>query len=1267
MRIVIDLQGAQTESRYRGIGRYSLALAQAMARNAGEHEIWIVLNGAFQDSVFTIRRVLCDLVPKERICVFDVPAPTAQVGADNAWRARAAEKIREHFIRELRPDRVLVTSLFEGYIDDGVTSVGTFCDGRDTAVILYDLIPLLNPDAYLATPQQRCYYERKIQSLRNAGLLLAISDYSRQEAIAALQLDPDTVVSISSAVEPHFRPADLSEQETAALRQRFGITRKMVLCAPGGFDARKNIDGLIAGYGLLPAALRAEHQLVLASRLDETERQKLDGMAQRAGLKADELVLTGYVTNADLIALYSSTTLFVYPSKHEGFGLPALEAMACGAPVIGSNSTSIPEVVGHNDALFDAHSPRAIADKLEQVLRSEELLSRLRQHGLAQAGKFSWDASAKRALVALAAHVRAAEPSPMPDSLRASPDKPRLAFVSPLPPERTGIANYSMELLPALLDYFDIELIIDQAEVSLPPSLSALVRRSVTWFTANGHTYDRIVYQFGNSPFHSHMLVLLRRFPGVVVLHDFYLSGLLAYDELTGRLPGAWTQALYHSHGYSAVVARFRDEGIEDAKNAYPANLEVLQNARGVVVHSAYSQKLARMWYGTHAADDWKVVPHLRTATTAIDRRSSRQALGIGEDAFVVCSFGFIDPTKLSRRLLEAWLSSCLASEQNCLLILVGQNHGGDYGAQLAERIYNSAQRDRVRITGWTDEDIYYRYLQAADVGVQLRTSSRGETSGAVLHCLNFGLPTIVNANGAMADLPEHVVFKLPDAFADSELIVALESLWANRDKRSALEAAARHHIQMCHDPKQCAWRYAEAIEAFYADASSDLHALLRSIAAIPGLPRDEAELQQIAQSVAASSSERLRLRQLLVDVSTICRNDLQTGIERVVRAQVFALVQNPPPDFRIEPVYLSNDGGTWNYRHARKYAGRLLGFDAAWLDDSPVDIGAGDIFYAPDFYPDGVIAAAQSGLYARWRALGVEVNFLIYDLLPVLKPEFFPEQADRLHGRWLDCVAENADRLICISTAVAADLTQYLSRQEHDQPGRVEIAVNHLGADIGASVPSTGVPIGAERLLEQLGAAPSFLMVGTIEPRKGHLQTLAAFEHLWREGVRANLVIVGKEGWTALPLEQRRTIPAIVERLRHHPEREKQLFWLHGISDEYLQKIYAACTCLIFASEGEGFGLPLIEAARHHLPIIVRDLPVFRELAEHHASYFTGLSAADLAAAVRAWLVLHARGAAPASASIPWLTWTENVAELTAILTGGRAALDHQKLLTPP
>ena len=208
-----------------------------------------------------------------------------------------------------------------------------------------------------------------------------------------------------------------------------------------------------------------------------------------------------------------------------------------------------------------------------------------------------------------------------------------------------------------------------------------------------------------------------------------------------------------------------------------------------------------------------------------------------------------------------------------------------------------------------------------------------------------------------------------------------------------------------------------------------------------------------------------------------------------------------------------------------------------------------------------------------------------------------------------------------------------------------------HLGADIIASALSTSVPSDSGDVLLQFGVGPVFLMVGTIEPRKGYLQTVSAFERLWHDGLQVNLVIVGNEGWTHLPNGQRRTIPEIVHRLRKHPELGRRLFWLDGISDEILLNLYGRADALLMASAGEGFGLPLIEAAQHGLPIIARDLPVFREVAGDNAFYFTGDKAEDLANSIMKWLYLASRGEVPRSEGMRRLTWEESTQELLEVL----------------
>ena len=162
--------------------------------------------------------------------------------------------------------------------------------------------------------------------------------------------------------------------------------------------------------------------------------------------------------------------------------------------------------------------------------------------------------------------------------------------------------------------------------------------------------------------------------------------------------------------------------------------------------------------------------------------------------------------------------------------------------------------------------------------------------------------------------------------------------------------------------------------------------------------------------------------------------------------------------------------------------------------------------------------------------------------------------------------------------------------------------------------------------------------MVGTVEPRKGHQEVLEAFEKLWKEGLNVHLKIVGKEGWG---------VEKLIKKLNNHPQLNQKLFYLSFVSDEELEYLYRDSNALIVAGIDEGFGLPLIEGAKHHTPIIARDIEVFREVAGEYAYYFNN----DLSISIKDWIELYKRNRHPLSEHISYMTWEENAKKLLEIL----------------
>ena len=375
--------------------------------------------------------------------------------------------------------------------------------------------------------------------------------------------------------------------------------------------------------------------------------------------------------------------------------------------------------------------------------------------------------------------------------------------------------------------------------------------------------------------------------------------------------------------------------------------------------------------------------------------------------------------------------------------------------------------------------------------------------------------------------------------------------------------------------------------------------------------------------------------RQLIVDVSVIVQQDVRTGIQRVVRALLGQLSAAAGPDLVVQPVFASRDHGYC--RAILTSEGRITSASRNSVLQ-PVVARRGDVFLGLDLAAH-LLPQAEADL-ARWRRDGVAINIMVYDLLPLLRPDWFPPRTARRFDRWLGVLARQADRCICISRAVAQSLTQELAaRGAGPLP---EVTSIPLGADLAASYPSRGFPADIALLRAWLRRHRVLLSVGTIEPRKGQQQLLAALSRYWQAEPASDvgLLVVGRPGWKTADLQAQ---------LRYHPEQGRRLLWLEGASDELLAELYAGAAGLVAASHGEGFGLPLIEALAHGTPVLARDLPVFREIGGSLFDYFDDDAPAPLAARLQSWLNQARRPTDEARAALP--RWADSAAVLMKTL----------------
>ena len=259
---------------------------------------------------------------------------------------------------------------------------------------------------------------------------------------------------------------------------------------------------------------------------------------------------------------------------------------------------------------------------------------------------------------------------------------------------------------------------------------------------------------------------------------------------------------------------------------------------------------------------------------------------------------------------------------------------------------------------------------------------------------------------------------------------------------------------------------------------------------------------------------------------------------------------------------------------------------------------------------------AERHELITRAQDAGVRMVALVYDLIPLKKPSYFINPENFI--KWFDWISVNANRVITISASVAEEFSDaYPSTASKVHPF-------HLGGDFVAPLDFSAPPL----------PPGYFLMVGTIEPRKGYQVVLDAFERLWSDGVNVSLVIVGRPGWLT---------DQLMVRLVSHKEKGRRLLWMNDANDAQLEAAYRGAKALIAASEAEGFGLPLVEAMLRGVPVFASDLPVFREVGGNLVDYFPPKDAVALAKLVRS----RAEQPRKDVSGFCWISWDESARQL--------------------
>ena len=359
MPIILDARTAT--DHFPGIGRYVVNLASALQRVAPDLSLILLRDPS---------------AAAQRLALPDLPAldcAASPFALPQQWRVRSI----------LRQSRAAL--YHSAYY------LMPYAPGIPSMVTCYDLIPLVYPQYFTAT-QRLIFRTAHVLALRTTRVTLAISAATKNDLVRFFHVDPRRIVVTPLAAAAHFQPP--SRAEVNRVKQHYALPDRYVLYF-GSNKPHKNVPRLVEAFAA-SSARASGIDLVIAGHWDERYPQAKE-LAERLSLK-ERVRFIGPVQDNDLPALYGGTELFVFPSEYEGFGLPVLEAMACGAPVVCSNRSSLPEIAGDAALLCDPHDVAALARALEQALTDWDLRAGLQQRGLERAAQFTWEQAASQTL-----------------------------------------------------------------------------------------------------------------------------------------------------------------------------------------------------------------------------------------------------------------------------------------------------------------------------------------------------------------------------------------------------------------------------------------------------------------------------------------------------------------------------------------------------------------------------------------------------------------------------------------------------------------------------------------------------------------------------------------------------------------------------------------------------------------------------------------------------------------------------------------------------
>ncbi|MEX3620172.1 glycosyltransferase [Paenibacillus glucanolyticus] len=669
--------------------------------------------------------------------------------------------------------------------------------------LVYDLIPMVMKEDYFAKwPSHiQAIYINRSQKIKEADLILTISESSKQDIIEYLGVDSKKIIVIyASTNEDLYHPK-------ATFKQRDLLEKELKIEGPfiyslTGFDPRKNNKGLIDAFAKI-SQKDNNIKLIIGGIKQSQEKSELLEYARKRSLDESNLIILGFVSEDVLVALYQECRLFVFPSLYEGFGLPVLEAMRSGAPVITSNCSSLPEIVGDTAELVDPRNEYELELAIKKLLSDETLRKKYISEGIVRSQKFSWRAVTEKSYKSFEDLSHINKPKLDPYS------KPKLAYFSPLNPQKSGISDYSEELLLKLREYYDIAIITKQFEPDNKFILDTFEIIDINKQEDVLEQFDNRLYHIGNNEYHEWIVDTLERYPGHIVLHDFNLFGYFIYTlYLKGRTKEFMYELVYNSglEGEAASNSLMESNIIPEAQQ-FPLSNRIVDLSKGVIVHSNWVKN--SILINNNYSGPVSVIPHGFTNDFLTEKNNASR----NKDEILIGVFGNVIPNKRVDIIIRV-MEKLVETNPEVRLRVIGHAEE-DYKKSLIGLVNNLKVDKHIDFIDSPSIDVFKTYIRESDLCINLRWPTMGETSGTLMRALGYGVPCIVSNVGSYAEYPDESVWKVDvDEYEEELLLSYLLELCNNPKIRHQMSQNARKYINEQCDFKITALKYKEFMDS---------------------------------------------------------------------------------------------------------------------------------------------------------------------------------------------------------------------------------------------------------------------------------------------------------------------------------------------------------------------------------------------------------------------------------------------------------------------